>query len=142
MTHHALDGYAKAAARQLGPGTHCSITLRYRDRLTYVGSSDPRAERCDAAEVVAGEGPCITAMDELRGVLVPDMQVETRWPQWREAARSVGFRSAAALPAYVDDDTTLALNMYSDALDPWDRERLIGMDSIIQEIAEAVRTRL
>lgn len=140
LTNHMLDGHAKGAADKLGPDAHCSITLRYRDRLTYVGSSDERAERCDAVEVRFGSGPCVTAMDELRGVLIPDLHADTRWPEWRDAALGAGFRSAAALPAYVDDDTTIALNMYSDLLDPWDRDTLIGMDTNIQQIAEAVRT--
>jgi GAF domain-containing protein len=142
MTNHALDGYAEVAAERLGPDAHCSITLRHRGHLTYVGSSDERAERCDAVEVRVGDGPCVTAMDVLSSVLIGDLQTDTRWPEWREAALDAGFRSAAALPAFVDDDTTLALNMYSDLVDPWDREKLVGMDLFVQEIAEAVRTRL
>ncbi|NMR20108.1 GAF domain-containing protein [Cellulomonas fimi] len=142
MTHHALDGFAKGAAGRLGPDSHCSIILRHRSHLTYVGSSDERAERCDAVEVRVGAGPCVTAMNQLSSVLVPDVQSEERWPEWRDAALGAGFLSAAALPAYVDEDTTVALNMYSDLLDPWDRDSLIGMDRYVHEIAEAVRTRL
>ena len=140
--NHALDSWAKAAADRLGRETHCSITLRRGGLLTYVGSSDERAERCDAVEVRAGAGPCVTAMNQLSGVLVPDLQAETRWPEWREAALAAGFASAAALPAYVDEHTTIALNMYSDLLDPWDRDTLVGMDGYVQQIAEGVRTSL
>ncbi|MCU1431678.1 MAG: hypothetical protein JWP95_783 [Actinotalea sp.] len=139
--NHVLDDFAKGAADRLGPDTHCSITLMSAQVLTYVGSSDDRAERCDAVEVAAGEGPCVTAMEQLSGVLVPAIRPETRWPAWSAAALDAGFESAAALPAYVDDTTTVALNLYSDVLDPWDRTRLTSMDAYIQEIAEAVRTR-
>jgi GAF domain-containing protein len=138
----ALAGHARAAAAELGPDTHCSITLRHRDRLASVGSSDDRAGHCDSVEVRTGQGPCVAAMEQLSGVLVPDLHPETRWPAWRAAALDAGFRSAAALPAYVDDETTIALNLYSDDLDPWDRERLVGMDGVIGRIAEAVRSRL
>jgi GAF domain-containing protein len=138
----ALAGYARLASDELGPDTHCSITLRSRGRLASVGSSDERAGHCDAVEVRTGEGPCVAAMEQLSGVLVPDLYPETRWPTWRSAALVAGFRSSAALPAFVDDDTTVALNLYSDDLDPWDRERLVGMDVVIGRIAEAVRTRL
>lgn len=138
----ALAEYARGAADRLGPDTHCSIVLRSGERVAYAGSSDPRAEGCDEVEVRAGEGPCITALQHLSGILVPDLHAEEQWPAWREAALRVGFRSAAALPAYVDEATRLALNLYSDDLDPWDEDRLVGMDGYVQEIAEAVRTGL
>jgi hypothetical protein len=141
-THHVLDGYATGASERLGPGTHCSITMRRGELLTYVGSSDERAERCDQVEVRSSDGPCVDAMLHLSGIIVPDLQVDTRWPAWREAALDAGFRSAAALPGVVDNDTTVALNMYSDLVDPWDRDLIISMDSYIQEIAEAIRTSL
>lgn len=141
-TSHALDDYAKGAAERLTPDTHCSITMEREGRLGYVGSSDERAERCDAVEVRAEEGPCVTSMRQLSGVLIPDLAQETRWPEWRDAALDAGFRSAAALPAYVDESTTVALNLYSEEIDPWDRPTLLGMDAYIQEIAEAVRVRL
>ncbi|WP_225753046.1 GAF domain-containing protein [Actinotalea sp. Marseille-Q4924] len=138
----AMNGYAAAAAEELGSDTHCSITVLRRGTLAHVGSSDDRAAHCDQVEVRSGEGPCVTAMEQLGGILVPDLHPETRWPAWRSAALVAGFRSSAALPAYVDEGTTVALNLYSDDLDPWDRERLVGMDQVIWRLAEAVRTRL
>ncbi|MBX9244455.1 GAF domain-containing protein [Actinotalea ferrariae] len=137
-----IDEYAQAAAERLGPDTYCSITLKHHGELRYVGSSDERAARCDQVEVAAGEGPCVTAMEVLHGVLVPDIQADERWPAWRDASLDAGFRSSAALPAVVDDVTTVAINLYSDRLDPWDQEPLVAMDAYIQEIAEVVRTRL
>lgn len=140
--HHVLDDFAAGAADRLGEDTHCSITLLRGGTLAWVGTSDDRAGRCDAVEVEVRDGPCVDSMERLSGVIVPDLQSETRWPQWRQAALDAGFRSAAALPAYVDDETTVALNLYSDVVDPWDTARLVGMDSYVQEIADAVRTRL
>ncbi|WP_182113788.1 MULTISPECIES: GAF domain-containing protein [unclassified Actinotalea] len=138
----SLDDYARAAAGRLGDDTHCSITLRSRGTLAYVASSNDRARRCDEVEVHVGEGPCVEAMEQLHGVLVPDLQPEARWPVWRQAALDAGFRSAAALPAVVDDHTTVAINLYSDLTDPWGQEPLLAMDEYIQEIAEVLRTRL
>lgn len=137
-----IDEYARHAAARLGPDTYCSITLRHRGELGYVASSDERAMQCDLVEVDAGEGPCVEAMRTLQGIIVPDLQPDTRWPAWRDAALGAGFRSAAALPAVADDVTTVAINMYSDLLDPWVHEPLLAMDAYIQEIAEAIRTRL
>lgn len=140
--HHLLDDYAKGAVARLGADTHCSIIFLRAGTLEYVGSSDPRAETCDAVEVAEGVGPCVTALEQLSGVLIPDLLFESRWHKWREAAGDNGFRSAAALPAYVDEDTSVALDLYSDGRDPWTREMLVSIDTYIQEIAGAVRARL
>lgn len=138
----ALEGYAVGARERLGPDTHASIVIRRGQQVAFAGASDERAARCDQVEVREGEGPCITAMQELHGVLVTDVDADKRWPVWADAASQAGFRSAAALPAYVDDETTIAVNLYSEDLDPWDRERLIGIDQYVQKVAEAVRLQL
>lgn len=136
-----LDAYAREAAERVGVPTECSIILRRVHLLQYVASSGPRAAFCDQVEVDAGEGPCVVALQQLRGEIVEDLLADERWPAWRTAAVGQGFRSAAALPGIVDAETTLALNLYSDDLDPWDRDALVGMDRMVQEIAEVVRTR-
>jgi len=136
-----LDAYATEATVRVGVPTECSIILRDHQLLDQVASSSERAARCDRTEVETAEGPCVLAIQQLRGELVPDVLAETRWPVWRTAAADAGFRSAAALPAQVDADTTIALNLYSEAVDPWDRDVLVRMDRFVQEVAEAIRTR-
>lgn len=136
-----LDEFAHQAAERVGVPTECSILLRQHDRLQYVASSGERAAECDRVEVEHAEGPCVVALQQLRGELVLDVAADVRWPAWRDAAIERGFASAAALPALVDAETRLALNLYADVVDPWDRETLVAMDRFAQEIAEAVRTR-
>lgn len=136
-----LDAYATEATVRVGVPTECSIILRDHQLLDQVASSSERAASCDRTEVDTAEGPCVLAIQQLRGELVPDVLAETRWPAWRTAAADAGFRSAAALPAQVDADTTIALNLYSEAVDPWDRDVLVRMDRFVQEVAEAIRTR-
>lgn len=138
----ALQQYAVGAAERLGADTHCSIVIRRGHRVLTAGASDERAGRCDEVEVSEGDGPCVTAIQELRGVLVPEIRTEDRWPAWASASTDAGFRSSAALPGYVDDETTIALNLYSEDVDPWDSDRLVGIDQYVQEIAEAVRQSL
>ncbi|GIG36973.1 GAF domain-containing protein [Cellulomonas pakistanensis] len=136
----SLDAYAREAAARVGVPTECSIIVRRHHLLEQVASSGDRAARCDQVEVTSGEGPCVVAIQQLRGELVLDVLAEERWPRWRTAAAEAGFRSTAALPGQVDADTTVALNLYSEAVDPWDREALVRMDRLVQEIAEALRT--
>ncbi|MET0432836.1 MAG: hypothetical protein ABW025_01615 [Cellulomonas sp.] len=140
-TSSYLDAFAAAAAARVGVPTECSIILRNHHLLDQVASSSERAARCDRAEVTSGEGPCVVAIQQLRGELVPDVLSEERWPEWRAAATEAGFRSTAALPGQVDAETTVALNLYSEAVDPWDRDTLVRMDRFVQEVAEAIRTR-
>jgi hypothetical protein len=134
-----LDRYAEGAAQRLGPDTYCSITLQDGDTVLQVGASDPRAAACDQVEVEVGGGPCVLAMDQLFGVVVADTRDDDRWPAWAAAAVANGFRSAVALPGFVDETTTVALNVYAERVDAWDARKLIGMDVYVQEIADAVR---
>jgi hypothetical protein len=137
-----LDRYAAGAAERLGPDTFCSITLKDRDSLLQVGSNDPRAAACDTLETELREGPCILAMDQLYGVVVADTADDDRWPAWAAVAFANGFRSLVALPGFVDEHTTVAVNMYSEYVDRWDARKLIGMDAYVQEIADVVRERM
>jgi GAF domain-containing protein len=129
------------AAERIGGATSCSVILRMELGLRRVASSDPRSAACDDAEVAERGGPCVLAMDQLSGVIVPDVALETRWPGWVAAAEAGGFRSGAAMPAYVQDGVVLALNLYSTELDPWDAEALVRADGYAQEVARAVRER-
>jgi hypothetical protein len=137
-----LDRYAQGASERLGPGTFCSITLQDGESLLQVGSNDPRAAACDRLETELADGPCIQAMKQLFAVLVTETGHDGRWPAWEAAAAASGFRSMVAMPGYVDDDTTVGLNMYSELTDPWDVTRLIGMDAYVQEMAGTVRAQL
>lgn len=128
-----------AAAERVGGATSCSVILRMAQGLRRVASSDERSAACDDAEVAERGGPCVLAMDQLSGVIVPDVSLETRWPGWVAAAEAGGFRSGAALPAYVRDGVALALNLYSEQLDPWDAEALVRADGYAQELAAALR---
>jgi hypothetical protein len=139
IVREILDRYAHGAAERLGTDTYCSITIKDRGSLVQMGSNDARAAACDQVETEVGDGPCILAMDQLFGVVVADTSNDERWPSWAAAAVANGFRSAVALPGFVDEETTVALNMYSEYVDRWDARKLIGMDVYVQEIADAVR---
>lgn len=134
-----LDDPAVRAAQHMGPGTWCSITLKYGTALHQVGSSSPRAAAVDRVEVEAEEGPCVLAMEQLSGVLVDDITTDIRWRARRAAANRAGFRSAAALPAHIDDRRTIAFNLYSDRPVVWDAARLVRMDVHVRELADELR---
>jgi hypothetical protein len=133
-----LDDFAVRAGHHLGAGTHCSIALRHHGEDRLAAASSTRAATCDEAEHRSGAGPCVTAMDHLQVVLVADVVDDTRWSRWREVALDQGFRSAAAVPAHVRDGAEIALNLYSEQVDPWDRESLVRADMYAQQVAASI----
>ena len=137
-----IDDILRGAAERIGASTSCSVIMRQGGGYTRVASSDARSAACDDAEVSEGRGPCVLAMDQLSGVIVPDITEEDRWAGWGATAIEQGFRSAAALPAYVSDDVVASINLYSDLRDPWDAEALVRADVEVQRVAAAVAARL
>ncbi len=134
-----LDDFAHRAADRMGQDAYCSVTMDDESALAQVASSDPRAAAVDEVETRTGEGPCILAMKQLSAVLVEDIDSDTRWPAWRQAALIAGFRSAAALPGYVTDTVTVAFNMYSEDLDVWGSRTYLDMDTYVQDLATAMQ---
>jgi uncharacterized protein YgfB (UPF0149 family) len=130
-----LDEFAMRAGRHLGIDTELCISLRHAGADRLAASSSDRAARCDVVEYAAGAGPCVTAMDLMRVVLVPDIAADTRWPEWRQAALDEGFRSAAGVPAHVADDVEIVLNLYADHLDAWDASTVVRADTYAQQVA-------
>lgn len=137
-----INQLMQQAAEEIGAESFCSLILRHPGGLTHVVGDHPQpAERAQVA-VRAEQGPCVDAMDQLSGVLIPDVVAEERWPQWRTEVLDAGFRSAAALPAYVGSGAVVALNLYSEQLDPWDADILVRADSWIHEIAAILAEQL
>lgn len=130
-----LQDLADRAAHHLGPEIDCSIILRHDGEDRRVASSSTRAAQCDDAESAAADGPCLTAMDELHSVVIPDVLGEPSWPVWRRQVLVSGYRSAAAFPAHVPPGADIALNLYSASFDPWTRDVVVHADLYAQEVA-------
>ncbi|WP_168217020.1 GAF domain-containing protein [Cellulomonas sp. Y8] len=136
--HEILDAFAVAAPSRTGVPA-CSVILRTGDRFDQVASSDPAAAACDQLEVDDGAGPCLEAIRQLSSVVVDDLDVDRRWPRWNRRARVHGYRSFVALPGYVDEVTTVALNAYSRLPAAWTRDEVIRIDLYVQELATTLR---
>ncbi|MFJ4030236.1 ANTAR domain-containing protein [Paenarthrobacter sp. NPDC089989] len=91
----------------------CGITVLRKKRAATAASSDERARVLDELQNTY-EGPCLTAMDSMGSVLVPDLIREHRWPEYVEAAAGQGLRSVLSVPLVVEGDTRAALNLYSE----------------------------
>ena len=83
-----------------------------QERFITVASSDDRGAVADEAEYEVENGPCVDAVRDGVASVVLDLRTETRWPEWAATARSLGFLSAAAVPADTGGGAQLALNLY------------------------------
>lgn len=137
-----IDDILRESAERIGAATSCSVIMRQGGGYSLMASSDDRAAACDTTEIRERRGPCILAMDQLSGVLVPEIAEEDRWAEWCATALEQGFRSAAALPAYIGADAVASINLYSDLRDPWDAEALVRADAEVQRVAAAIAAEL
>lgn len=111
-----LDDLATFTATSLSHSdapVFCGITVLRRKKSATAASSDERARVMDELQS-AYEGPCLTAMDKLTSVMVPDLLREHRWPAYVDAASDQGLRSILSVPLLVEGDTRAALNLYSE----------------------------
>ncbi len=141
-----LSGYlqecASRSAGVLGDDLDASVTLRQHGLTLHAGSSSRAAERCDQAEAMVDEGPCVDAMATGAKVDVASVRAEVRWHAWRAQTLEEGFVRALAVPSEVAPGVSVALNLYSRAGGRWE-SRLVGAaEAYSRLIAAAVRLQL
>jgi hypothetical protein len=133
---------AHRAATVLGTKLEASIILGERGFAVRAGSSTDAAGRCDRAESLADEGPCVDAIEKRTVQVVPVIAETERWEAWREQSLREGFVSALAVPASVNADIAVAINLYSRTPDPWTNELVTAADGYAQLAASMVQLHL
>jgi hypothetical protein len=129
---------ARRAATVLGSKLEASIILRDYGLSVRAGSSSGAAARCDQAESMADSGPCVDAIDRRSVQVVPRIADSEAWDAWRGQSLREGFVSALAVPAFVNQNVAVALNLYSRSPDPWNRELVTAADGYAQLAASMV----
>jgi hypothetical protein len=102
---------------------HASLLVRRDGRYVTVGASDRIAQRIDDLERLAGDGPCVDAIEEETPQIETDLTSPKQWPQL--AARMVAetpVRGAMGFRILVDRRKTGALNLFSDKAGVFDTE--------------------
>ena len=93
-------------------GCDAAGTLVHQEgRLVGASVTSELVAELDAAQIEAGEGPCLDAAESAVTFYAADLLDETRWPRFRRVAVDLGFRSVLAYPLL--DDRKSALNLYS-----------------------------
>jgi transcriptional regulator with GAF, ATPase, and Fis domain len=102
---------------------HASLLVRRDGHYVTVGASDRVAQRIDDLERMAGDGPCVDAIEEETPQIDTDLTTPSQWPQL--AARLVAetpVRGAMGFRILVDKRKTGALNLFSDQPNVFDAE--------------------
>jgi len=105
---------ASLAARELGEGLSCGITLQPNGRPLTVASSDVNAARIDELQYGLGDGPCLTALRTGTPVRIDHLTSDRRWRDCAVRALAHGVRSSLSTPLTAQERPVGALNLYSD----------------------------
>jgi GAF domain-containing protein len=89
------------------------VTLwRQRGRLESAGATDPNVAQADKLQHALREGPCVQAAEELRHIVSPDIERDSRWPTWGPQAADLGLRSILSVELSTGGRRLGALNFY------------------------------
>lgn len=112
-----IDGFlqemAVLAAREVGQGLSCGITLQPNGRPLTVASSDANAAQTDELQYGLDHGPCLTALRTGTLVRIDDLATDQRWRDYAVRALAHGVRSSLSMPLTTPDGPVGALNLYS-----------------------------
>src|SRR4029077_10630297 len=108
-----LHEMAVMAARRVGGGLSCGMTMQPSGRPVTVACSDQVAARVDEGQYELDDGPCLHAMRDGHVVRIEDTAEKARWPEFEAQAAAHGIRSCLALPLSADGEPVGALNLYA-----------------------------
>jgi len=130
-----------ASASLSGPDNTvmCGVTLLRRRKAATVASSCPEAARMDELQYRFDEGPCLAAAREQIIVHVPDLDVESRWPDYVHAVREKGAASILGVPFELEGEAQGALNLYSNTPRGFAPEAVDAAVSYAREVSKALR---
>jgi diguanylate cyclase (GGDEF)-like protein len=100
----------------------------------YVAASDGAALKFEELQTVLDEGPCVVAYQTGEAVAIPDLNKETRFPRFVEAALEAGLVAVFTFPLCQDDRRLGALDLYRDTPGPLSKNAMI----VAQTMADVV----
>ncbi|WAC89925.1 GAF and ANTAR domain-containing protein [Mycobacterium sp. Aquia_213] len=102
---------------------HASLLVLDGDRYVTVGASDALAEKIDAMELEAGDGPCLDAIEEETPQIDADLTTAPLWPKLAaKLLAETPVRGAMGFRLLVNKRKGAALNLFSDTANSFDDE--------------------
>ena len=124
-----LDAIVHAAVGTVPGAQHASLSSvqRHREVITRAATSE-LSRAVDSAQYETGQGPCLDTLYEQETVRLPDLDSETRWPEFTSRARELGVGSMLAVRLYVAGDDLGVLNLVSTERDAFgDESEQVGL---------------
>lgn len=113
---YQLSVTATAALDLEGAG----VTLHMPEGDTqYITATDAVTLHVEQQQDTLQQGPCVDAIESSQIVAVDDLEVETRWPEYRLVVLQAGFHSVAGVPVPFQGRNLGALNLYAGTTRAW-----------------------
>jgi ANTAR domain-containing protein/GAF domain-containing protein len=136
--HATLKAIVDSAVALVPGARWAGISLIDGRRVRAEVPSDELVAELDEAQSTLDEGPCLSALREMRTVHVDDMAEETRWPRFSELALRRGARSMLAFQLFVRRGNLGALNLYGDRAGAFTDESLFIGELLAQHASVAL----
>jgi GAF domain-containing protein len=109
-----LRAITRAAVTSVPGAADCGITyVRSRRAVEPRAWTSELTRELDELQFQLQQGPCLDAVWEQRIVRVPDLAVDTRWPEFAAEASRRGIGSMLTFQLFVGADSLGALNLYA-----------------------------
>jgi GGDEF domain-containing protein len=113
------------------PITSAGVTLISPGRGPHhVAASDDAALRYERLQSAIGSGPCVEAYDSGEAVCVPDLLVETRFPEFVPKALDAGLVAVFTFPLRHGDKRLGALDLYRESPGALDDETMASAQTL------------
>ena len=113
-----LDRLANACVSLLGVAATGLLLDDQKGNLAVVASSSEETRLLEIFQLQNNQGPCLDCVRTGTVVTSADLAADhERWPLFVPAAVAAGFRSVAALPLRLRDQTIGGLNLFHDGAD-------------------------
>lgn len=111
-----LDQLTRTCVELLGVTTAGLLILDGRGSLHPVAASTEETRVLELFQLQNAEGPCFDCVRTGEMIVVPDIRdAMDRWPRFSMAVRATDFRSVAALPMRLRNETIGSLNLFNAA---------------------------
>lgn len=108
-----LDRLAEACVRLLGVTAAGLLLNDHQGRLAVVASSSEETRLLEIFQLQNDQGPCLDCVRTGAAVISGDLDADrARWPLFASFAIEAGFRSVAALPLRLREQTIGGLNLF------------------------------
>ena len=125
----AVDLVTSLAVDTIDGAVGAGVTLLDDEgRKESAGATSDLVLRADALQYELDEGPCLTACRQDVLIRIDDLDVDERWPGWRDRVLPLGLRSSLSTPLRAQGRVLGALKVYGRQPSAFDEhsERLLA----------------